>query len=180
MPSNTNFDQASNNRSMPDATVIPVLHYLDVPSAAAWLCRAFGFSERLRIGAHRIQLQIGEGAVVIAPCAESTEGAAAAVHSVMVRVLSVNSIFESAKAAGARISGEPVSFPYGERQFTAVDLGGHVWTFSQTVADIDPASWGGELVQGDAGEEKPVSGQNSKSLFQTCLHLLPDHQFIPR
>jgi hypothetical protein len=24
-------------------------------------------------------------------------------------------------------------------------LGGHVWTFSQSIADVDPASWGGVL-----------------------------------
>jgi len=28
----------------------------------------------------------------------------------------------------------------------AVDLGGHRWDFSQSIADVDPASWGGELL----------------------------------
>jgi len=32
------------NRSIPRATVIPVLAYPDVNQAAAWLCDAFGFS----------------------------------------------------------------------------------------------------------------------------------------
>ena len=41
------------NRSIPRATVIPVLAYPDVNQAAAWLCDAFGFSVRLRIGAPR-------------------------------------------------------------------------------------------------------------------------------
>ena len=40
------------NRSIPRATVIPVLAYPDVNQAAAWLCDAFGFSVRLRIGEH--------------------------------------------------------------------------------------------------------------------------------
>ena len=44
------------NRSVPSADVIPVLAYPDVPVAAEWLCRAFGFRERLRIGDHRAQL----------------------------------------------------------------------------------------------------------------------------
>jgi len=26
------------------------------------------------------------------------------------------------------------------------DAGGHRWTFSQSVDDTDPASWGGELI----------------------------------
>jgi len=38
------------NRSIPRAIVIPVIAYPDVNQAAAWLCDAFGFSVRLRIG----------------------------------------------------------------------------------------------------------------------------------
>ena len=37
------------NRSIPDCQVIPELAYPDVSRASAWLCNAFGFSERLRI-----------------------------------------------------------------------------------------------------------------------------------
>jgi hypothetical protein len=33
--------------------------------------------------------------------------------------------------------------PFGERQYTAADPGGHVWTVSQTIADVDPRDWGG-------------------------------------
>jgi uncharacterized glyoxalase superfamily protein PhnB len=43
------------NRSIPSATVIPVLAYADAREAAQWLCRSFGFAERLRIGNHRVQ-----------------------------------------------------------------------------------------------------------------------------
>jgi hypothetical protein len=32
---------------------------------------------------------------------------------------------------------------FGERQYTVTDLAGHCWTFSQSVADVDPAAWGG-------------------------------------
>ncbi len=53
------------NRSIPSATVIPVLAYPDVNQAAAWLCDAFGFSVRLRIGDHRVQLNVGDGAVIV-------------------------------------------------------------------------------------------------------------------
>ena len=31
----------------------------------------------------------------------------------------------------------------GERGYTAEDLGGHRWTFSQSIADVAPESWGG-------------------------------------
>jgi hypothetical protein len=54
------------NRSIPTSTVIPVLIYPDVREAVAWLCAAFGFEERLRIGEdHRSQLQLGDGAVIL-------------------------------------------------------------------------------------------------------------------
>ena len=35
--------------------------------------------------------------------------------------------------------------PLGERQYGARDFAGHHWVFTQSVADVDPASWGGEL-----------------------------------
>jgi hypothetical protein len=39
--------------------------------------------------------------------------------------------------------------------FTAEDPGGHRWTFSQTVADVDPRDWGGVLVEDTAPEAPP-------------------------
>src|SRR5690348_8467604 len=56
-----------NNRSMPANAVIPVLNYPDMLAAVDWLCKAFGFRERLRVADHRSQLQLGmagEGIVV--------------------------------------------------------------------------------------------------------------------
>ena len=46
---------------------------------------------------------------------------------------------------GARSSTEPTDHVYGERQYSAEDPWGHRWTFSQTLADVDPADWGGIL-----------------------------------
>lgn len=48
-----------------------------------------------------------------------------------------------AEAAGGRIVSPPATFPYGERQYSVVDPGGHVWTFSQTVASVHPDAWVG-------------------------------------
>lgn len=136
------------NRSIPDATIIPVLNYADVREAAAWLCRAFGFAERVRIGSHRVQLAFGAGAVVVAerPGDLADESPVHASHSIMVRVTGIDAHCERAQHAGARIAREPTDHPYGERQYTAVDPGGHVWTFTQTIADVDPRDWGGETV----------------------------------
>jgi hypothetical protein len=38
---------------------------------------------------------------------------------------------------------EPRDFEYGERQYHAVDLAGHRWTFSETRADVAPEDRGG-------------------------------------
>jgi uncharacterized glyoxalase superfamily protein PhnB len=44
------------NRSVPPCPLIPVLRYPDPSIAAEWLGKAFGFSVRLRVGNHRIQM----------------------------------------------------------------------------------------------------------------------------
>lgn len=138
----------SKNRSMPSSVVIPVLAYPDVREAVAWLCRSFGFVERLQIGDHRAQLCFGMGSVVVAARpGEPGASAAGAGCSVMVRVLDVDAHHQHAQVCGARILSPPTDYPYGERQYTAEDLGGHVWTFSQTIADVDPSDWGGRLLE---------------------------------
>jgi uncharacterized glyoxalase superfamily protein PhnB len=127
------------NRSVPPATIIPELGYDDVAEAAAWLCDAFGFTLRLRIGDHRAQLVFGDGAVIV------TEGGSAGGdprHSVLVLVEDAERHHDQARKCGARILHPPADHPFGERQYTALDIGGHRWTFSQSIADVDPASWG--------------------------------------
>jgi len=138
------------NRSIPNATIIPVLPYQDVHEAAAWLCDAFGFRERLRIAGHRIQLTFSDGAVVaVQREGGNVDGTGG---SVMVRVEDVDAHCARAERCGARVVRRPTDYPYGERQYTAVDLGGHSWTFSQSIADVHPESWGGTLVEpGAAG-----------------------------
>ena len=137
------------NRSIPDAAVIPVLNYPDVPAAVRWLCDAFGLVERLRIGDHRVQLTFAGGALVAADRGSSAGGQTDAVertHSVLVRVDDADAHCARARAAGAEIVSAPTDYPYGERQYTALDVAGHRWTFSQTVADVAPGDWGGELL----------------------------------
>jgi uncharacterized glyoxalase superfamily protein PhnB len=65
----------------------------------------------------------------------------------MVRVTDVDVHYEHAKQSGARIVSPPTDFPYGERQYTVEDLGGHRWTFSQTIADVAPKASGGTLLE---------------------------------
>ena len=130
------------NRSVPPCAVIPILRYPDPGFAAEWLGKAFGFTVRLRIGNHRIQMRAGEGCFTIA------EGDAVPNRSVtvQVRVEDAWAHCERARLAGAKIFDEPVDYPYGERQYHAWDFHGHFWNFTETIADVEPESWGGTSV----------------------------------
>jgi uncharacterized glyoxalase superfamily protein PhnB len=130
------------NLSMPTCAITPVLDYPDVPAAVKWLTEAFGFEVRLRIGAHRAQLQLGEGAIVVS---ESKDAAPGAGHSVMVRVEAIEAHCSRARRHGARIIRDLEDYPYGERQYSCLDPAGHSWTFSETIRSVDPTEWGGEL-----------------------------------
>jgi uncharacterized glyoxalase superfamily protein PhnB len=61
----------------------------------------------------------------------------------MVRVADADTHFEQARDCGAEVLQSPRDYAYGERQYTAIDLGGHHWTFSQSIADVTPEDWGG-------------------------------------
>jgi len=140
------------NRSIPAATVIPVLTYPDVREAVSWLYAAFGFVEQVRIGEnHRAQLRFGDGALIIADMRGDRRSPrpGEVVNSVMVRVDDVRAHCERARAHGARILMEPTDFEYGERQYKSEDPAGHQWTFSETLADVAPEEWGGKSVDSD-------------------------------
>ncbi len=140
------------NRSIPKATVIPVLIYPDVRAAVDWLGAAFGFVERVQIGEdHRAQLSFGDGAVILGDVRNDRHPPQPGdvTHSVMVRVDDAHAHCERARKQGARILEEPTDFPYGERQYSAEDLAGHQWTFSQTITDVAPEDWGGISVASD-------------------------------
>jgi uncharacterized glyoxalase superfamily protein PhnB len=137
------------NRSIPQATVIPVLIYPDVRKAVAWLSAAFGFQERVKIGEnHRSQMKVGDGAVILGDIRYDRipPRAGEVTHSVMVRVEDVQAHCDRAKAHGAKIIDELRDFPYGERVYSAQDFAGHQWTFTETLKDVAPEEWGGETI----------------------------------
>jgi uncharacterized glyoxalase superfamily protein PhnB len=143
---------------MPEATVIPVLVYEDVPDAVEWLVDAFGFVERVRRGDRQVELTVGDGAVIVTerrvrqvldtPDATVLRPPRRGVvsHATLVRVDDVDAHYAHARQAGARIMQPPTDKRYGERQYTAEDPAGHSWTFSQTIADLSPEDWGAESV----------------------------------
>jgi len=137
------------NRSAPTTTVVPILIYEDVARAIDWLCGAFGFTERLRAAGRdgtvsHAQLAIAEGAIML-----GRQGGPfrpprpkEVTQYVLIHVEDIDRHFEHAKQVGARIIEPPTDRPFGERQYTAEDLGGHRWTFSQHIADVAPEEWG--------------------------------------
>lgn len=148
------------NRSAPGGAIVPSLIYNDVAKAIEWLCVVFGFTERLRVtGADgkvgHAQLAIGMGGVLLGGprkgqgFANSPDSADLrtprpneVTQTLSVHVEDVDRHYEHAKARGARILSPPTTCPFGERQYTAEDLDGHRWTFSQSVADVKPEEWG--------------------------------------
>lgn len=146
------------NRSVPPGAVIPFLYYNSVPHAIEWLCGAFGFTERLRTPAeydgsiHLAQLNVGKGSVMLRtrPASEESsddEGTPLphSVQSLLVRIENIDAHCEHAREFGAHILSEPKDTEFGERQYTAEDQAGNRWTFSQSIADVNPADWGAEI-----------------------------------
>lgn len=98
------------NRSMPAASIIPVLACADLDAAVRSLNHAFGFMDHLRIGDDRAQLTLGPGVVIAVQGAVrggdgSVESTSASSHnnSIMARVPDVNAHHARADAAGAQI-----------------------------------------------------------------------------
>jgi len=127
------------NRSVPPCAVIPVLTYPDPGVAAEWRSKAFGFTVRLRIANHRIQMNAGDGCVTIAEGASAPDNS----HLVQVRIEDAQRHCERARRHGAVIVTEPTDHPYGERQYNARDFFGHRWDFTETIADVAPEDWSG-------------------------------------
>lgn len=126
--------------------VIPVLSYEDISEASRWLCEVFGFRERLVIGDHRIQLHVGDGGGAVILTQRPTSPGSHSCHSVLIRVADADSHYERAKQQGANVTRPPESYPFGERQYSVEDPGGHIWTFSQSIADVAPEDWGGTAI----------------------------------
>lgn len=140
---------ATRNASIPPYSVLPVLSYDDVRAAVEWLARVFGFAERVQIGDHRAQLSAGDGAVIVADATHgrrSPAGEDRVTHSVMVRVQDVDAHYRVAVTAGAQVTSEPIDYSHGERQYSVRDPAGHLWTFTESVADIAPETWGGVTI----------------------------------
>lgn len=137
------------NRSAPTSPVVPVLVYEDVAKAIAWLCGAFGFTERLRAAGPggrvtHAQLSSNGGDIMLgASGADFRPPRPGEVSQyALVHVEDVDRHFDHAKRFGARIVQPLTNMPFGERVYTVEDFAGHRWTFSQSIDDVPPEKWG--------------------------------------
>lgn len=142
------------NRSVPSATVTPVLVYPDVRAAVAWLEAAFGFTERVRIGEdHRSQMRIGaDGAVIVADVSDQREAPRSdkMTHLLKVRVADVEGQFERARSYGARVLEEPTEFPWGEIACSVEDLAGIVGSSPRPCGTSRPRSGAARQCRADS------------------------------
>ena len=132
------------------ATVVPCLRYRDAPKAIEWLCLVFGFEKQLVVPnddgtiAHA-QLSFGNGMIMLGsvPKVENEFGRLTKqpdeidgmeTQSPYLVVSDADSVYQRAKAAGAKIEIEIKDEHYGGRGFSCRDLEGHLWN----VGTYDP------------------------------------------
>ncbi len=118
--------------------IIPYIFYRDIPSALAWLTRAFGFKEEMRTGTpgggmhaemslDGRRIMMGQGAKdwgMVSP-----RDATMATMGIFIYLDDVDAHHARAQAAGAEIVQAPHDQPYG-RTYTVRDLDGHPWFFT--------------------------------------------------
>ncbi len=126
--------------------IIPYVYYEDGTAALEFLCKAFGFEERMRMergDGSLMHAEVGyQDNVVMLGTPLDDEGkptrlrdAAVRHSSVMCYVDDVDAHHARARAAGAKIAAALEDKPYGARQYTAEDPEGLHWHFSTSLTD---------------------------------------------
>jgi uncharacterized glyoxalase superfamily protein PhnB len=137
------------NRSVPADVILPHITYQSVADAAAWLTKAFGFTEHYRYGEpDGAQMYLGNAWIMVKrarPGRASPAQAGCQTQSLTVFVEDVDAHFDRAKSVGARIVEDLNETVYGERQYGVEDLEGHHWLFSQHARDVSPDEWGATI-----------------------------------
>jgi uncharacterized glyoxalase superfamily protein PhnB len=126
------------------ATMHPFARYEDALAAVEWLEQAFGLERRMVVpsddgGVVHAELGLG-GSVFMLGSAGGTDigvqpakRVGTATGGVYVVIDDVDAHCERARAAGAEITREPEDTPYDSREYTALDLEGHPWSFGTYV-----------------------------------------------
>ena len=126
--------------------VSPYLYYEDVEDALAFLTRAFGFRERMRIPGPdgkplHAEVEMADALVMMGcpgPDYRNPKRLGQATQGLYVYVDDVDKHFAKAREEGAEITAEPEDQFYGDRRYTAKDREGHEWFFATRVRDVAP------------------------------------------
>jgi uncharacterized glyoxalase superfamily protein PhnB len=143
---------AMKNRSVPTETILPHLVYGDVGEACEWLSRVFGFAESYRYGqpVSGIQMYLGDAFIMLETPregrSESPVKYGGGTQMLTIIVPDVEAHYAKTKRGGGTIWEELHETIYGEKQYGATDIEGHQWLFSQHIRDVNPESWGAQVV----------------------------------
>ena len=126
--------------------ITPYLYYEDVAGALAWLTKAFGFRERMRMPGPEgkimhAEMELADGVVMMGnpgPEYRNPKKLGAATQNIYVYVDDVDQHYKRARDAGAKILAEPKDQFYGDRSYGAEDPEGHHWYFATHVRDVAP------------------------------------------
>lgn len=128
--------------------IVPSITYDDVPRAAEWLGRVFGFRERKHArlswpGGAMTWIEVGNSLFNISTAdltwPEPQQKTTGLVMKVYVDDLDAH--YERAKREGATIVSEPQDGFWGGRTYRALDHEGHRWEISQSGADLAVEQW---------------------------------------
>jgi len=141
------------NRSVPTDHILPHVYYENVADALTWLTSVFGFVEDYHFNLpdgqlHGVMIHIGNAWVMLKNSGRtmtSPRKLGFQTQSLMVFVNNVDEHYLNSISSGARILEKIFNTEYGERQYSAQDLEGHVWTFSKHVKGVSPVSWGAKI-----------------------------------
>jgi uncharacterized glyoxalase superfamily protein PhnB len=149
-----NHPIAMKNRSVPVDTVLPHVSYRDLASAIDWLVKNFSFAEQYHYtdsttGAIAgAQLRLAN-AYVMVHAAKANAATPAELgynlQSLTIFLDDVDAHSRKVKAAGIRLIEQLHDTVYGELQYAAQDLEGHLWIFSQHAKDLSPDQWGAKI-----------------------------------
>jgi uncharacterized glyoxalase superfamily protein PhnB len=123
--------------------IVPALRYRDAPKAIDWLCQAFGFEQHIVVSGkpgtvEHAELSLGDQMIMLGSVRESEFDKYMALpldiggRSTVTLYVVVNdpdSHHARALSAGAKIIREPVDQNYGGRDYSCLDIEGHVWSF---------------------------------------------------
>lgn len=129
-------------------SVTPYIIVRNAARALDWYKSVFGAQEELRFPAPdgkigHAEIKIGDSHIMLADefpqmNAVSPETIGGTASALMIYVEDVDSVFNKAVAAGAKVKQELQDKFYGDRNATFYDPFGHQWTIATHVEDVSP------------------------------------------